>query len=1051
MMSHEAERDPVEALAAEFVERQRRGEHPSIEEFTREHPELAEEIRDLFPTIAALEGWKLDKAHARPSPVAAEAGKLSYLGDYRIIREIGRGGMGIVYEAQQESLGRHVAVKVLPPGPLQGEKQQRRFEREAKTAARLHHTNIVPVFGVGAQDGLHYYVMQFIRGVGLDAVIQAMRSNEPDRQPPTVNPPDLAAAAPDNPICSFTAGQAASALRCGNFRQVPQDQTDDKGNGSFTGTFAAPSALTSCRVHNGPKGGPEAGACTEIYQSKPITDEQTTGLIPLPQVPGPQPPRLAKAYWRAVAQLGRQVASALDYAHSQNVLHRDIKPANLLLDATGTVWVADFGLAKVLEQDTATNTGDIVGTLQYMAPEQFQAATDARSDICSLGLTLYELLTLRPAFQDSNRSRLIHQITQKEPPRLRQINPAIPRDLETIVLKASARDPGRRYQSAKELHDDLQRFLEDRPIHARRVGYAERLGRWCRRNPAIACLTTLAVSLLLLVAAVATLGYIHTRDALDGQSEQRQRATGALEGEKKQRERAEAISKEETQQRLRAETTTSLSLEVLEEIFQRLAPARVVAASQLTVASAGEEQIEVALEPTLSPETAALLEKLLVFYDRLAGQGNTDSKVRRQAAKGTRRVGDIRLHLGQTEQALEAYEHAVALYKELTKQFPSDATLRTELAGVYNALGQAHRKNNQADKAKEAHLTAIRVLTFPSFATAPPATMRYELARTYFHVGKMARETPGPPELKKSGRPPKGQPDAKKSGGAPTWAAGQAEADQYLGKAVGLLKVLMQEESAVPAYRHLLALCYRERSTLSAGPSPTIDASDRKEAINLLEQLVKQFPHVPEYRFELSETLAWMDVRGRPPPGFPSSMAAEIDFQEALRLSKELVAEHPNVPDYQLSKAQIHSKLAGLQKQSNQLDQAEKNLRQAVVLQNSLVLRFPKVPFHQYINVMFQDALADVLVEQKKWQESRPLVESSIKQLTKMLGQDKNKTFLGFTLADDYAKLAKILRGLGQPELAARAEEQAKEVRQALPKGPGSPKKLGKSGPSPIE
>jgi serine/threonine protein kinase len=1044
MISQEAERDPVEALAAEFVERQRRGEHPSIEEYTRQHPELAEEIRDLFPTIAALEGWKLDKATERPPHVPVEAGKLTYLGDYRIIREIGRGGMGIVYEAQQESLGRHVAVKVLPQGPLQGEKQRRRFEREAKTAARLHHTNIVPVFGVGAQDGLHYYVMQFIRGVGLDAVIRAMRAGEPGDQAPTVSPPDRAAAPADAPACSFTAWQAASALRICTFPQVAKDQADDKGRDSSTGTIAAPLPLTSCHLPCGAKSGREGGSRTETYQRKPITQEQTAELDPPPLVSGTRPPRFAKAYWKAIAQLGRQVASALDYAHSQNILHRDIKPANLLLDATGTVWVADFGLAKVLEQDTVTNTGDIVGTLQYMAPEQFQGATDARSDICGLGLTLYELLTLQPAFQDNNRSRLIHQITQQEPPRLRQIDPAIPRDLETIVLKACARDPGRRYQSAKELHDDLQRYLEDRPIHARRVGYVERLGRWCRRNPAIAFLTTLAVSLLFLVAAVATVGYIHTRDALEGESQQRQRAGDALEGEKKQRqmaidalegetkhrERAEAISKAEIRQRQRAETTVSLSLEVLEEIFERLAPARVVAASQLTVASAGEEQMEVALQPTLSPETAALLEKLLAFYDRLAGQGNNDSKVRRQAAKATRRVGDIRLHLGQTEQALEAYEHAVALYQELTKESPSDASLRTELAGIYNALGQTQRKSNQPNKAKEAHLTAIRVLTAPSVATAAPAAIRYELARTYFHLAKMARETPG-------------RPDQKKPSGPPPRAASHAEADQYLGKAAGLLKVLMQEESAVPAYRHLLALCYREKSTLTGGPFPKIDGSDRKEAISLLEELVKRFPHVPEYRFDLSETLAWMEVRGPPPPGFPSSKAAETDFQEALRLSRELVAEHPNVPDYQISKAQIHSKLAGLQKQNHQLDKAEKNLRQAVVLQNSLVLRFPKVPFHQFLNVQFQDALVDVLLEQKKWEESRPLLESSIKQLTKMLGQDKNKSFLGFALADDYGKLAKVLHAVGNPELAAQAEQQAKELRQSLPKkGPsGFPKK----------
>jgi tetratricopeptide (TPR) repeat protein len=750
------------------------------------------------------------------------------------------------------------------------------------------------------------------------------------------------------------------------------------------------------------------------------------------------------------------VASALAYAHSQNILHRDIKPANLLLDATGTVWVADFGLAKVHEPDTVSNTGDVVGTLQYMAPEQFQGQYDARSDICSLGLTLYELLALQPAFQDSNPSRLIHRISQEEPPRLRSLNPAIPRDLETIVLKASARDPARRYQTAQALCDDLERFLEDRPIQARRVGYVERLGRWCRRNPAVAGLTLLAASLLLLVAVVATVGYVRTREALDGESKEYQRANDALQREKEQRQRADealqVVKKEsqraadalkgekeqrqraddalhgETQQRQRAEATVGLALEVLEQIFERLAPDRIVSASQLTVASADGEQIEVALQPTLSPETAALLEKLLVFYDRLTEQGNNDSKVRRQAAKANRRVGDIQLLLGQTEHALEAYQRSVALYKELVSQFPDDFALITELAGVHNARGQAHRKDSEPAKAKEAHRTAIEVLISPTFSGPAPPQIRYELARTYFHLAKVALEP------RENAPPP-----PKKGGGPPLKKPGRAEAEKHLEKAVQLLTGLRKEEPAVPAYRHLLALCHREQSTLVWGPPPRINWTERTEAIDLLEQLVKQFPHVPEYRFDLSATLALMDVRG-PAKDLPRSAVKEADILEALRLSRELVAEHPNVPDYQLAKAQIHHKLALVQKQKSP-EKAEKNLRQAVELQNSLVQRFPKVAVHQLMNVLFQDALADMLLEQKKWQESRTLLESSIRQLKQLVGQDKSMMYMGGSLADDYAKLARVLHELWKPELAAQADLQAREVRQSLPKGPpGFPK-----------
>jgi tetratricopeptide (TPR) repeat protein len=183
------------------------------------------------------------------------------------------------------------------------------------------------------------------------------------------------------------------------------------------------------------------------------------------------------------------------------VLHRDIKPANLLLDLKGTVWVTDFGLAKAKETDDLTQEGEIIGTLRYMAPERFDGAGDHRADIYALGLTLYEMLTLRPAFNTENRPRLIEQLVEANPPRPRSINPAIPRDLETVALKAIAGDPAQRYQNAEALADDLRRFVEDRPVRARRATRTEQLWRWCRRNPAVASLVA-AVLLVTTVGAV---------------------------------------------------------------------------------------------------------------------------------------------------------------------------------------------------------------------------------------------------------------------------------------------------------------------------------------------------------------------------------------------------------------------------------------------------------------------------------------------------------------------------------------------------------------------
>ena len=190
-----------------------------------------------------------------------------------------------------------------------------------------------------------------------------------------------------------------------------------------------------------------------------------------------------------MARIGVQVADALAYAHAQGILHRDIKPSNLLLDTRGTVWVTDFGLAKADDQQNLTHTGDILGTLRYMPPEAFGGKADGRGDVYALGLTLYELLAFRPAFDEKERGRLIKQVTGEAPPPLRKLNPEVPRDLETIVQKAIEREPAHRYATAAELADDLQRFVDDEPIRARRTSYAERLARWGRRNPAVAALS----------------------------------------------------------------------------------------------------------------------------------------------------------------------------------------------------------------------------------------------------------------------------------------------------------------------------------------------------------------------------------------------------------------------------------------------------------------------------------------------------------------------------------------------------------------------------------
>ena len=507
-------------LADEFAARYRAGERPGLREYIDRYPHLADDIRELFPAMVEIEQVKEDHEEAATarSETRAERGDLppspalQQLGDYRIIREVGKGGMGIVYEAEQVSLGRHVALKVLPKNMLLDAKAKQRFEREAKSAAKLHHTNIVPVFGVGEQDGLPYYVMQFIQGLGLDAVLEELKKLQlGNAKTGTYFSGELRV--------SRTGGQGSNVPGEERRGRETRAERANPSQGGLSAVHVARSLLTgefgrTVDYDNG-KPAPEvfAGAndkSADAPRLPPVSDSFTLSsssvVLPGRGSDGGKSKNKKQTYWQSVASIGVQVAEALEYAHKQGIHHRDIKPSNLLLDTQGTVWVTDFGLAKADDQQNLTHTGDILGTLRYMPPEAFEGKTDAKSDVYSLGLTLYEMLAFRPAFDERERNRLIVQVTQEEPARLGKLNRQVPRDLETIVHKAIDKDPKQRYGSAGALAEDLQRFIEDEPIQARRVSRTERLWRWCRRHPAQAAASVLAFLVLVAVATLAV-GY----------------------------------------------------------------------------------------------------------------------------------------------------------------------------------------------------------------------------------------------------------------------------------------------------------------------------------------------------------------------------------------------------------------------------------------------------------------------------------------------------------------------------------------------------------------
>jgi serine/threonine protein kinase/WD40 repeat protein len=483
--------DDLGPVLESFLARGRRGERPSVEEYAARHPDLAGRIRELLPVLAAIEriGDAPEAGDELPPPVAngpvpaRPADHSERLGDYRILRRVGQGGMGVVYEARRELLQSRVALKVMHPRFRGDDAYLRRFRTEAQAAAGLHHTNIVPVFDYGEHDGVCYYAMQYIAGVSLDAVLRdVLRLRGAEGAGPT-GPAVGAGCRPteavDGPLSGISRG-----LLSGRFA------TATGGAGGLEPTTAAALSVEPVGTAEPARAADPAAFGEDDPSSSSFTEQR------------------GSPYFREIARLGAQVADALDYAHRQGVVHRDIKPANLLLDARGNAWVTDFGLAKLVEGEDLSQSRDLVGTLRFMAPERLRGVSDRRGDIYALGATLYEMLALRPAFAERDQVRMMDQITHLAPAPLRQHDRRIPRDLETIVLRVLSKDPKDRCETAGELRDELRRFLDGRPTRWRRVGPAEQLRRWCKRNPAVAGLNALAAALTILIATVSTVAAV---------------------------------------------------------------------------------------------------------------------------------------------------------------------------------------------------------------------------------------------------------------------------------------------------------------------------------------------------------------------------------------------------------------------------------------------------------------------------------------------------------------------------------------------------------------
>ena len=469
-----------------YVEALEQGREPDRAQLLAAHPDLRQDLEAFLaghdevarltaPLRATEQGdarGPVGPTHEQPDDTHPGIGEL---GDFRLLREVGRGGMGVVYEAEQISLRRRVALKVLPFAAAIDPRRIQRFKTEALAAAHVQHERIVPVHAVGCERGVHYYAMQFIDGQSFAALIGELRRLRDETDPN---------------------------------RARPRDERDAGGARA-----------------NLPAGQPETRAEAETMLAAASFSRERS---------------LDRRYFDRVADLGRQAALALEHAHQLGVVHRDVKPSNLLLDLRGQLWVTDFGLAQVAGDPGLTISGELLGTIRYASPEQLLARrgiVDHRSDVYSLGATLYELLTLRPPFDERDRNALIRQIADDDPRPPRSLDPSIPSELETIVLKALRKDPADRYGTAQELADDLKRFLDGRPILARRPTPAERLRTWSRRHPSIVGAGFVALILLSGASLISTA--LIRREQKKTLAEQ-QRAESAYRRERQRAEEAEA-------------------------------------------------------------------------------------------------------------------------------------------------------------------------------------------------------------------------------------------------------------------------------------------------------------------------------------------------------------------------------------------------------------------------------------------------------------------------------------------------------------------------------
>lgn len=852
-------------VADEYSEKLASGEQPDVEDYARQHPKIAEAIRRVLPALHALDD------SSSGSKEVDDFVPHETLGDFRIIREIGRGGMGIVYEAEEESLGRSVALKVLPFTAMLDDKQLARFKNEARAAATLNHRNIVPVYSFGSERGVHYYSMKYIRGQSMAELIRDLKSTAGD-------------------VRAFECDSAQTLSRHGVFDAAElraRRDTARNDEGSTVDGRALPEARVS-KLDSSPR----------VYSDTDSTPSKTLGSDA-----GARPPTVL---FQNVAKFGIQAALALDHAHQQGVLHRDIKPANIMIDVNMHLWITDFGLARLGDDAGITLTGDLLGTARYMSPEQILAkrvVIDHRADIYSLGITLYELATLKAAFDGQDRYELWRQISFENPTNPRKIDGQIPVELETIILKAIEKNPNDRYVTAGELADDLQRFLDNKPIKAKPASIIGTASKWAQRHHKFVWATMAVMATIIAVLGVSTFVII-----------------GAYQVAQKERNRAE--------------TNLRLAREVIDVTYNN-------------------EVNDLRHAPGMTKEQRDLLERLTKFYADLPEEELKEDLLFHDSVKARLRLGDIHSILGQYKKSLAVFEEAIAAAEQLCQRNP-DREYQATLALAYSGLGQVQlavlkrdesieslrKANDRIDALMRKHPDDLVILRLAAEKIHLPIAMNETEIRE-----KTFRETISQlAELSERFNGEFAFADAMAKAqdylGILLRSVGRiAEAESVFGKAIETQRQLSKKYPTDPSFTFQQASILSHLAVLLRDKGDqTVAREKTQQAIDLLNHLSGQYPNRVQYQTSLAQLHNDLGVLYSDQKQLDE---AAKQFEKSINILEPLAELDPDTPGYRYSLATNLNNLGSVAHRQKSHDRGNELQARAMKLWTELSRSYP--------------------------------------------------------------------------------------------------------------